>query len=150
MSFFDKYTSLISKIIIGDEKMLNLCELVKCMETDQAPPLIEECIIMPYYISDGRRYELYQYEFYAEQKNGETFQEHILRITGKKSINEVPNDILKIRQICFAKIDAENQSDNLSKIKEYFTFLMTDENIKKEVMDIFLEFDINKIFVCIY
>lgn len=30
MSSYDKYTSMISKLIIGDEEMVNLCELAKC------------------------------------------------------------------------------------------------------------------------
>lgn len=150
MSFFGKYTSVISKVTIGGEEMLNLCELVKCIETDKTPPIIEECIIVPYYINESGRYELYQYEFNVESENGETFQEYILRMTGKKNIEEVPNDILEMRQVCFAKIDGENQSDVLSKIKSYFIFLMNDEKIQNEVMDMFSEFDISKIFVCIY
>lgn len=150
MSFLDKYLSMISKIIIGGEEMLNLCELTKCIETDKTPPLIEECIITPYYINESSRYELYQYEFYVEQKNGETFEEYILRITGKGKIEEVPDDIIRIRKICFAQIDVDNQSSILIKIQEYFHFLMNDEAVQSEVTDIFSEFDINKIFVCIY
>ena len=122
MSSFDKYTSMISKLIIGGEEMVNLCELAKCIETDKIPPTLEECIIVPYYINKSGRYELYQYEFNVESENGETFQEYVLRITGKKNIEEVPDDILEMRQICFAKIDDENQSDVFSKIKTYFKF----------------------------
>lgn len=150
MSFLDKYTPMISKIIIGGEEMLNLYELVKCIETDKTPPLIEECIITPYYINENGRYELYQYEFCVEQKNGETFEEFILRITGKRKIEEVPDDIIRIRRICFTQIDVNNQSDILKKIIEYFYFLMNDEEVQNEVIDIFKEFDIKKIFVCIY
>ena len=84
MSFFDKYTSMTSKLTIGGEEMFNLCELAKCMEMDKEPPIIEECIIVPYYISESGRYELYQYELNVESGNGETFQEYVLRITGKK------------------------------------------------------------------
>ena len=150
MSFLDKYKFMISKIVIGTEEMLNLCELVKCIESDKTPPIIEECIITPYYICESGRYELYQYEFYAEQKNVETFEEYILRITGKRKIEEVPDDIIRIRKMCFTQIDVNNQKDIIKKIKDYFYFLMNDEDVRNEVIDIFTEFDINKIFVCIY
>ncbi|MCH5258664.1 MAG: hypothetical protein J1F18_02865 [Lachnospiraceae bacterium] len=150
MSFLDKYTPMISKIIIGGEEMLNLYELVKCIETDKTPPLIEECIITPYYINENGRYELYQYEFCVEQENGETFEEYILRITGKRKIEEVPDDIIRIRRICFTQIDVNNPSGILKKIIEYFHFLMNDEEVQSEVIDIFTEFDNKKIFVCIY
>lgn len=150
MSFWTKYTSMISKIIIGGEAMFNLCELVKCIEADKTPPLIEECIIIPYYINESGRYELYQYEFRVEKHNRETFEEYILRITGKKKIEEVPDDIIRIHKICFTQIDVNNQSDTLNRVKEYFYFLMNDEDIQSEVTDIFAEFDIHKIYVCIY
>lgn len=150
MSFLDKYTSMISKTIIGGEEMFNLCELVKCIETDKTPPLIEECIITPYYINGSGRYELYQYEFCVGQKNGETFEEYILRITGKRKIEEVPDDIIRIRKICFAPIDANNQSDILKKLIDYLHFLMNDEELKREVIGVFTEFDISRIFVCVY
>ena len=148
MSLFDKYTSIVSKRIIGREEMWNLCELVRCIETDAMPPLIEECIITPYYVSKSGRYELYQYEFYAEQSNGKTFDEYILMITGKSKIEEVPDDIIRIRKKCFAKID--NQSSALRQIKEYFHFLMKDEEIQREIKNVFAEFDVNKLFVAIY
>ena len=149
MSFLDKYIPMISKIIIGGEEMLNLCELVKCIETDKTPPLIEECIITPYYINESGRYELYQYEFCAEQRDGATFEKYLLRITGKKKIEEVPDDIIGIRKICFSQIDVNNQSSTLKKVIEYFHFLMYDEEVQSEVIGIFTEFDINNIYVCI-
>ena len=150
MSFLDKYTPMISKIIIGGEEMLNLYELVKCIETDKTPPLIEECIITPYYINKSGRYELYQYDFRAEQGNEETFEEYILRITGKTKLEEVPDNIIRIRKKCFTQIDVNNQSEILKKLIEYFHFLMNDEEVQSEVIGIFAEFDIKKFFVCIY
>lgn len=150
MSFFDKYTTMISKLIIGGEELLNLCELISCIEMDKSPQLIDGCIIMPFYVSKGSRYELYQYEFYIESQNGESFQEYILRVTGRKNIESVPADILEIRQRCFVKIEEGNQCDILLKIKEFFSFLMKDEKIQKEIMDVFSEYDVNKLFVCIY
>ena len=150
MSAFDKYTSMISKLAIGGEEMWNLRELAKCLETDQAPPGIEECIMVPYYINESGRYELYQYELYVTSTKGETFPEYLLRKTGKSNMEEIPDDILRIRQICFVNTDELDQSNVLAKIKKYFIFLMSDEKIQKEVLDIFSEFDSHKIFLCIY
>ena len=150
MSFLDKYISRISKRNIGGEEMLNLYELVKCIESDRTPSLIEECIIIPYYIDEKGRYELYQYEFCIEEMNEETFEEYILRITGKKEIEEISNNIIRIRQICYAKLGGDNQGDILNKIKKYFLFLMNDEDIQREIVGIFGEFNPNKLYICIY
>lgn len=150
MSFLDKYISTVTKKSIGGEKMMNLYELVKCIELDQTPSLIEECIIIPYYIDKKGRYELYQYEFCVEQMNGQSFDEYILKITGKKSIEEVSDNIVKIRQICFAKLDEDNQGDILKKVKEYFRFLLNDVDVQKEIVNIFGEFNQNKLYICIY
>lgn len=73
-----------------------------------------------------------------------------LRITGKRKIEEVPDDILRIRKICFAKIDGNNQGGILKKLIDYFYFLMNDEKVQNEIIDVFTEFDRNNIFVCIY
>lgn len=127
--------------------MLNLYELAECIETDTTPPCFEECIITPYYINKSGRYELYQYEFCV---NVDSFEEYLLRITGKKKIGEVPDDILRMRKICFAQIDVNNQTSIYKKILEYFHFLMYGEEVQSEILDIFTEFDINKLFVCIY
>lgn len=149
MSFFNKYTSTISKKIIGREEMWNLCDLVTCIEADKTPPRIEECIITPYYTNESGRYELYKYEFYVEQSDGKTFDEYILTITGKSKVEEVADDVIRIRKICFGRIDENNQSDILNKIIEYFHFLMEDEDIQREIKDVFAEFDVNKIFISI-
>lgn len=117
---------------------------------DQTVSSIEECIIVPYYIDKKGRYELYQYEFCVEQMDGPTFDEYILRITGKKKIEEVSNNIVKIRRMCYANIDKDNQSDILKKIKEYFFFLLNDEEVRKEIVHMFGEFNQNKLYICIY
>ena len=150
MPFFNKYTSMVSKKMIGRKEIWNLCELVKCMEADKTPPRIEECIITPYYTNESSRYELYQYEFYAVQSNEKALDEYILTITGKSKIEEVPEDIIRIRTICFGEIDDNNQCVILNKIKEYFHFLMEDEDIQREIKDVFVEFDVNNIFISIY
>ncbi|MBD5452839.1 MAG: hypothetical protein HDR30_00735 [Lachnospiraceae bacterium] len=150
MSFLDRYISMISKKNIGGEEMLNLHELVTCIELDKTPSLIEECIIMPYYIDQKGRYELYQYEFRVESMNKETFEEYILRITGKKKIDDVADNIIRIRQICYAKLDRNNQNDILKKIKDYFYFLINSEDVQKEIVDIFGEFNLNNLYICIY
>ena len=117
MSFLNKYISIVTKESIGGEEMMNLCELVKRIEWDQTPSPIEECTIIPYCIDKKGRYELYQYEFCVEQMNGQTFDEYILKSTGKKKIEEVPDNIVKKRKICYAKLDEDNQGDILKKIK---------------------------------
>lgn len=150
MSIFNKYTSTILKINMNGEEMLNLCELVKYIEADETLLQIEECIITPYYINERGRYELYQYEFCVEQKDGETFEEYILRITGKKKIEEVPDNIIRIRQMCFSKIGEDDQSSIIGKIKDYFYFLISDKEVKDEIIDVFAEFNPNKLFICTY
>ena len=153
MPFFDKYTALVSKVTFGGdsgEELFNLYELAKCIETDKTTQSIDDFILVPFYVCGGKRYELYQYEFYLEGLNGETLQEYILRVTGRKSIENVPADIYRIRQICFARMEEGNQSEILLKLKEYFIFLMEDEGVRKEIRGVYSEFDINKLFISIY
>ena len=149
MLIFDKYVSIISKMIVGGEEMLNLCELVKCMKEDKTAPEIEECIIMPYYIDNGNTYELYQYEFCVEQEEGESFEEYIQRLTGKR-IDDIPNDVVRIRQMCFSRIGDGGQGNTYRQIIDYFIFLISDKSIRQEIIGIFSEFDPNNLFIFIY
>lgn len=150
MALFDKYKPLVSSKIIGKEEMLNLCDLVKCLEEDKDPFLIEPCLIIPYYIDENKRYELYQCEFCLEQQGGETFEEYLLRMTGKSRLEEVPKRITKMRQMCFARIEIGGESNTLQKIIEWAYFLMNDDAVKSEIVNLFSEFDSKKLFVGIY
>lgn len=62
----------------------------------------------------------------------------------------MPEDIIRIRKICFKEIDENTQSGILNKIIEYFYFLMEDEDIQREIKDVFAEFDVHNIFISIY
>lgn len=149
MIVFEKYASVISKMIIGGEEMLNLCELLKCIEEDKVAPEIEECIIMPYYINGSSRYELYQYEFCIEQKEGEPFEKYMQRITGKE-LEDIPNNVIRVRQICYLRIDENRSGSTRRKIIDYFNFLISDECVQQEIVGVFSEFNPDKLFVCVY
>lgn len=150
MSFLDKYVHMISKVTIGTEEMLNVCELVRCIETDDRTPQIEDCIAVPFYIDAGKRYELYQYEFRVEEENGDTFEEYLLRTTGKKKFEEIPDNIIKMRRICYINNMRNDQEGTWKKIKEYFDFLLHDRNLRQEITGIFTKFDEKKLFISIF
>lgn len=150
MSFLDKYFPVVSKVTIGKEEMLNVCDLVRCIEADGKPPQIEECIAVPFYIDAAKTYELYQYEFRIEDENGDTFEEYMLRVTGKKNFEEIPNDIIRTRRICFVDNIRNDQEGTWKKIKGYFDFLLRDKDIRQEITGIFDEFEERKLFISFY
>lgn len=150
MSFLDKYVHMFSKVTIGTEEMLNVCELVRCMETDDRPPQIEDCIAVPFYIDAGKRYELYQYELRVEEENGDTFEEYLLRATGKKKFEEIPDNIIKMRRICYINNIRNDQEGTWKKIKEYFDFLLHDKDVQQEITAVFTEYDEKKLFISIF
>ena len=149
MAFFDKYKPMISKKVVGGEVYLNLYEIVKFIELHKMLPEIEEAIIIPYYINEKGRYELYQYEFCIQQENGETFEEYLFRVTGKNKFEEIPDSIIKVRKMCFARRDKED-SDIVKKLYDYFCFLLNDISVQNEIKSIFSEFDSKKLYICIY
>ncbi|MDE6640329.1 MAG: hypothetical protein K2K63_07390 [Acetatifactor sp.] len=150
MSFLDKYFPVVSRVTIGKEEMLNVCDLVRCMEADGKLTQIEECIAVPFYIDAGKTYELYQYEFRIEEENGDTFEEYMLRVTGKKTFEGIPNDIIKTRRICFVNNIRNDQEGTWKKIKEYFDFLLHDKDIRQVITGIFNEFEEKKLFISFY
>lgn len=150
MSFLDKYFPVVSKVTIGKEEMLNVCDLVRCIAEDGKLPQIEECIAVPFYIDVGKTYELYQCEFRIEDENGDTFEEYLLRVTGKKNFEAIPNDIIEMRRKCFINNIRNDQEGTWKKIKEYFDLLLHDKDIRQVITGIFNEFDEKKLFISFY
>ena len=148
MQFFDYYIPMTSKKNVGREEMFNLYELIKHIEADPIIPSFKEQLIIPYYLDKRGRYELYQYEFCIEKT--ETFEEHVLRITGKKRIEDVPDNIVKMRRICFAKLDEQNQMCVLNRIMDYFHFLINNADIQSEIINIFGSFNPHHLYICFY
>lgn len=130
-------------IQIGNEDYINILDLKKWVNSDDNI-VVENCIITPYYICSNRRYELYQYEFIFDQ-NEKSFEHYILTISGKKNIDEVDNNIMELRKVCF------DNSIKTAKINiiNWIDYLINSQMICKEIKDIYGEYKLSNLYVAI-
>ena len=123
------------------EIFINLQELDELLKKDILIEL-EEVLIIPYYIQDNKRLELYQYEFVST--NDCDFRDYILKLTGKKRIEDIPEDILHLRKKCFAKVDESN------KLREFLEFLFQNKNLQEEVEKAFGNYVEENLYAIVY
>ena len=123
------------------EFFINLQELNKFLENETLIEM-EEVLITPYYIQDNKRLELYQYEFCCT--NDYDFKDYILKLTGKKQIEDIPEKILHLRKNCFATVDQPN------KLRDFLEFLFENKSLKREVEQVFVNYVAENLYAIVY
>lgn len=123
------------------ETYINLKELSDLLKKDCHLEM-EECLIMPYYICNKKRMELYQYEFCCLKECD--FENYILKVTGKEKIEDISNWILALRKKCFATCD---EAEGL---QEYLEFVLNCDMLKEEIEKIFGSYSAENIFAVVY
>ena len=136
-----KMNALVKTVEYNKEIFINLRELYELISAGLKIEM-QECLITPYYLQDNRRMELYQYEFCCTDKS--TFEEHVLTVTGKIKIEEIPQDILSLKKKCFSTI---NQTNGLL---DFLKFLFENKELQKEIEQIFGSYTSKNLYAIIY
>lgn len=132
---------MIQSVTFAEEIFINLQELYQLLKTGFKIEL-EECLIIPYYIQDHKRMELYQYEFCCTEKLD--FEGYILKLTGKKKIGDVSEEIINLRRKCFSTCDEPNR------LIDFLNFLLNNKAVKEEIEQAFENYAIENLYVAVY
>lgn len=125
--------TIVKHIVFSGEAFINLSDFYNVLKSNIGQQIeMEECLITPYYIQNNKRMELYQYEFCI--CNEYNFEDYILKLTGKGNLEDIPKEIISLRNICFASIDEHN------KLFDYLNFLFKSQELRREVEQIFDNF----------
>ena len=73
-----------------------------------------------------------------------------MKTTGKKKFEEIPDNIIKLRRICYINNIGNDREGTWKKIKEYFDFWLHDKNVQQEITAVFTEYDEKKLFISIF
>lgn len=133
--------TVLETIEYAGEIFINLQELDEFLKVETSIEM-EEVLITPYYIQDDKRLELYKYEFCCIKDCD--FKDYVLKLTGKKLIEDISEEILAIRNICFATVDEPN------KLKDFLEFLFQNKNLQKEVKQVFGEYVAKNLYAIVY
>ncbi len=140
MTLFEICSS-IRTIQFSGEYLFSLKSLYNLLKTNIEIKL-EECLIMPYYICNNKRIELYQFEMYCTSKY--SFEEYLTKKTGYKEIGDIPKDIVRLRRNCFLHPD---EPQRLAKFLEYIFY---NSELRSEVEQAFGEYSIDNLYAIIY
>lgn len=72
------------------------------------------------------------------------FSDYILKLTGKKRIEDIPDRILYLRKKCFSTINESN------KLRDFLEFLLHDKNLQEEVERVFGNYSIENLYALVY
>ena len=145
MSIFEVLGDCENKLFAEDDDLINLVDLKSAIEKSQVDVACEEAIITPYYV-DLKKYELYHYELLVCK--GITFNDYILKKTGKKSADEISEKIVGLRKKCFISLD-END-DIKCQVLGFFDFLLNDKALEEEIVSVFGSFSIENLYIEIF
>ncbi len=123
------------------EILINLQELEHLLKADFRIEL-EECLIVPYYIQNNKRMELYQYEFCCTDEI--SFEEYVLKLTGKEKEEDISKEFLYLRKNCFSTC---NEVKGLS---DYLKFLFRNGTLKTEIKQVFDNYNEENLYAVVY
>lgn len=135
--------TVVEHIVFSGEVFINLSDFNNVLKSNIGKQIeMEECLITPYYIQDNKRMELYQYELCL--CNECNFEDYILKLTGKRNFEDIPEEIISLRKKCFARIDEYN------KIVDYINFLFENLELRREVERIFDNFNEVNLYATVF
>ncbi|MBE6008656.1 MAG: hypothetical protein E7235_05605 [Lachnospiraceae bacterium] len=106
--------------------------------------------ITPYYIADGKILELYEYELTISKDESNSFEEFILNLTGRDSIESVPADIIELRRNCFIRVENDFYKMKKQLLIDFFDFVMNEVAVRRQVESSFGAYDKKNIFFELY
>ncbi len=124
--------SLKHKFFADGEVLYNLVEFCGCLETKPEKHLglgAEGIAIVPFYLASGKRMELYEYSLTAALLAPYGFEQHVLKVTKKTRIRDIPEDLLYLHRACYLEYKKNKKGEcYIAKkgLQDYFAFLLND------------------------
>jgi len=151
MQNFQNLIESLKPIKISNEKLYNVAELeekIKVLANSKIT--ISDCILTIYYVDEGKRYELYEYELSVDVVKEKDFGGYLLRLTGKETIDEIPPMIIERQKKCHIEILKSEQTLDKFALEDYLEFVINSPELKKQITQVFGTFAKEKLYFEIY
>lgn len=136
---------------VSNENYFSISDFIKLInENNEREIEAEDYILTPYYVHDGKRMELYEYELTISADSTISFDKYLFDLTGKSNLNDIPYDVIQRQKICFIKCSKDTHSIQLSLLKDYINTLINDERVKSQIISSFKEFDTDNFYFEVY
>ena len=138
--------SKLNTISVSNELFFSCNDFFNLLKMDGDIGYID-CIITPFYISNNKRYELYEYELVMSST--ESFEQYMEIVTGHK-FEAVNKNVIEIRRHCYIELSDKVNSDVTAEVIEYIEYIKNSIKLQNEIKDMFDGFDDAKMFFAIY
>ena len=133
---------------VSNEEYYNLSELSHFLHSLQQSTIeMPDCLLMPYYISDHKRMEFYDYELRIDNI---PFEESLLLSTGVDDIKSLPLSIVEKRRSCHIKLNGKNHLVEISKVINYINYLYQSTEIQEAAQRYWGAFSPTKLYFAFY
>lgn len=106
-------------------------------------------IITPYYICNGI-YELYEYELSVTLTDKQDFRKYLLQKTGRKSVREIPNNIVNLQRECHIEVLKNDGRLPVKRVQQYINFLCSADEVISQVRKVFGTFQNDDLWFSFY
>ena len=109
-----------------------------------------DCILTPYYIHAGALYELYEYELNIRLTDQPDFRRYLLKKTGKGTVEEVPDQIVRLQRECYIEVLTADGLLPLGRLLQYIDFLSAEEAVISQVQQVFGAYQTDGLWFSVY
>ena len=133
--------------IVSNEKYYKLNNLREYLSSMLDKNIeVSDSIFTPYYIAEGKRMELYEYELSIVTETEQSFEEYLLTLTGKQSINDIPDNIKARQKACRVECIQGTETVKVSCLIEYIDYLLNNNDMQCQIKKCFDFFCIDNLF----
>ena len=109
----------------------------------------EDIVLIPFYIDNGKRYELYDYELSIKVLDNEIdIESYINKLFRNSCKNEVDKELTKKNKIRFIPI--KNKKVSKERIVQYLEYVMASQDIRDTIVQVFGDFNVEKLYFEIF
>ena len=144
MTIIELANSFLQIKIGGNDPLYNLMELNSTLLDHNIEVKDDNCVITPFYVSNGKKFELYLYELVIES-GYESFDERVIASSGIEELSTFNEQYRIIRNKC------TYGSCSSTIILDWISYISKNRELIDEVENVFLEkFDVHKVYIAIY
>lgn len=141
MKSLDQIVSGLKSMRISNEVLYSIQDMGKTLAQENEEDIfISDCAIVPNYVSEGKRLELYEYEFDCTFVEKEDIESYLCRLTGKKG-EEIPEEIRERQKFCHIELLKQERTIKKEKIREYIRYISDVPDIHDQIVGSFGQFD---------
>lgn len=112
--------------------------------------IVEDCILTPYYIHDGAMYELYEYELNIRLTDQPDFRRYLLKKTGRKTVEDVPDHIVRLQKECCIEVSKAEGRLPVERLLQFVDFLCAEEAVISQVQQVFGAYQSDGLWFSVY